>query len=377
MNVALSSPTAPTSGNRLVLGFEPTEGRDTRPHLVCEIPPAISAHVESAHLHTLRWAIEIGLVHDEGPKFNRFRAARFTWLAARAYPTVSAKQLDLISDWITFLFFYDDMCDTQEATDPSYLDRLVTAEDRLIEIGHGAALRDGDTPLDCSLANIRDRAAAFADQAWLERLGGHVQEYIEGCRWERIIRLQGQVPSMATYAKLRLLISAVFPCFDFAGMCIDGERRVVADNVLVQQLEVMANNYICWVNDIYGVDKEIGENTTSNLVIVLAHQFGLDWDTAIDRAIEMCNAELEAFLALERQMGQLANRDCRSYIDALKAWMRGNLDWYSETKRYGIEDGEAPACWSTWTRWTAIAYEPVDQSSPSPSPSQSSPSQSS
>jgi 5-epi-alpha-selinene synthase len=324
--------------------------------LECELAPAINDHVEDAHAHTLGWAVEMGLVHPQGTKFDRFNAARFTWLAARSYPNVRREELELISDWITFLFFYDDMCDTQEATNSDYLERLVVAENRLIAIAHGAMLCDRDTPLDRALANIRARAIAFVDEAWLDRLGAHIEEYIEGCRWERVIRLQGQVPSLATYSKLRLLISAVFPCFDFAGMCVDGTRTDFADNVLVQQLEVMANNYICWVNDIYGVDKEIGENTTSNLVIVLAHQFGLDWDQALDRAIEMCNAELEAFLSLERLLVRVHDTDCHAYVAALKAWMRGNLDWYSETMRYGRHDGEAlAACWSTWTRWQSVA----------------------
>jgi 5-epi-alpha-selinene synthase len=353
MNAVLSSPALMTSP---VLAFEPTQGRGARPRLECELAPALNEHVELAQQHTLAWAVQMGLVHGQGTKFDRFRAARFTWLAARSYPCVRRDELELISDWITFLFFYDDMCDTQEAVNPDYLERLVAAENRLIEVGYGAALRADDTPLDRALANIRERAAAFVDQAWLDRLGAHIEEYIEGCRWERIIRLQGQVPSLATYSKLRLLISAVFPCFDFAGMCIDGKRTDFADNVLVQQLEVMANNYICWVNDIYGVDKEIGENTTSNLVIVLAHQFDLDWDKALDRAIEMCNAEFEAFLALERLLMQLADPGCRDYVAALKAWMRGNLDWYSETMRYGKVDGEPlSACWSTWTRWPSVA----------------------
>lgn len=353
MNAVLTSTAAMSSP---VLGFEPTQGRGARPRLQCELAPAINDHVELTHEHTLAWAVRMGLVHPQGTKFDRFRAARFTWLAARSYPTVGREELELISDWITFLFFYDDMCDTQQATNADYLERLQLAESRLIAVAHGAAVRDDDTPLDRALANIRARAAAFVDQAWLDRLGAHLEEYIEGCRWERVIRLQGQVPSLATYSKLRLLISAVFPCFDFAGMFIDGKRTEFADSVLVQQLEVMANNYICWVNDIYGVDKEISENTTSNLVIVLAHQFELDWDQALDRAIEMCNAELEAFLALERMLLQFADADCRKYLAALKAWMRGNLDWYSETMRYGQADGESlSACWSTWTRWRSLA----------------------
>jgi 5-epi-alpha-selinene synthase len=357
MNAVLNSPTTTILSTPMpVLVFEPTQGNGARPRLNCPLSPAINEHVDAAHEHTLAWAVAMGLVHAQGPKLERFRAARFTWLAARSYPKVRREELELISDWITFLFFYDDMCDTQEAADRDYLARLLVAENRLIAIGYGAAIELDDTPLDRALANIRERAAELADPAWLDRLGAHIEEYIEGCRWERIIRVQGQVPSLATYSKLRLLISAVFPCFDFAGMCIDGRRTDFADNVLVQQLEVMANNYICWVNDIYGVDKEIGENTTSNLVIVLAHQYGLDWDQALDRAIEMSNTELEAFLALEQQLELLADTDCREYVAALKSWMRGNLDWYSETMRYGVQDGEAlSACWSTWTRWQSVA----------------------
>ena len=54
----------------------------------------------------------------------------------------------------------------------------------------------------------------------------------------------------------------------------------------------------------------------------------------------------------------MTDTDCREYVAALKAWMRGNLDWYSETMRYGIGDGGGEAlsaCWSTWTRWQSVA----------------------
>lgn len=332
-----------------VLSFEPTQGRGDRPRLECGLEEAINEFVEEAHEHTLRWAVESGLVQDMGSKFERFRGARFTWLAARAYPTVTRGQLELISDWITFLFFYDDMCDTQESTEKDYLKKLVAAENRLIAIGHGAEIDDTDSPLNSALANIRDRVAEQGADAWLGRLGYHIQEYIEGCRWERFIRMQGSIPSLATYSKLRLLISAVYPCFDFAGLCIDGSRTDFADNMLVQQLEIMANNYICWVNDIYGVDKEISESTTSNLVIVLASEHDLSWEAALDRAIEMCNAELEAFMDLEQAIVALGDSESCTYIESLKSWMRGNLDWYAETVRYGMEEGDSLSrCWSTW-----------------------------
>lgn len=354
-----SSPTLPrvSIATDRVLAFEPTRGRVGRPHLQCGIPPAINASVDRAHRHSLEWAVELGLVDSAGRKFDHLSGARFAWLAARAYPQVDGDALELIADWITFLFFYDDMCDTQESTEAGYLDQLMAAEDRLIAIGHGAPAREDDTPLDRALVDIRARAKASAGERWLGRLGAHIQEYVEGVRWERLIRAQRSIPSATTYSKLRLVISAVFPCFDFAGMFIDGQRADFVDDPLVSRLEVMANNYICWVNDIYGIDKELGEDTTSNIVIVLANECGSSWDQALDRAIELCNAELAAFNAHAREL-EAKRKDSRArlYVAALEAWMRGNLDWYSETERYQIDDGESrAACWSSWTEWRSVA----------------------
>lgn len=340
----------PRSG--LVLSFDPKDSPEGRPRLECSIASAINPNLEQAEAHALGWVVELGLVHPQGDKFDRFVAARFPSLAARAYPDVSAEQLEVITDWITFVFFFDDMCDTQASIDPDYMVKLVTREDRLIALACGAEPEAGDSPLDRALVDILARVQTWANPAWQQRLAGHIQEYLEGCRWERIIRMQGRVPRLATYSKLRLLVSAVFPCFDFAGICIDGRRTKFVDNVYVEQLEVMANNHICWVNDIYGLDKELGEQTTSNLVVVLANQYELSWDHALDRAIEMCNSEIEAFAELAEQLVQLGDPDCRAYVRAMETWMRGNLDWYAETRRYHVDgDGDQAACWSTWTRW--------------------------
>jgi 5-epi-alpha-selinene synthase len=348
----------------LVLSFDPRHSPEGRPRLVCSIPPAINPHLEHAQQHSLQWVVELGLVHAQGEKFDRFVAARFPWLAARAYPEVEADQLAVITDWITFVFFFDDMCDTQAAIDPDYMVKLVAREDRLIALARGAQPSEADSPLDRALVDILRRVGEIGSPFWQQRLAAHIQEYLEGCRWERLIRMQGRIPRLATYSKLRLLVSAVFPCFDFAGLCIDAEARGVGrgtsflDNVYVEQLEVMANNHICWVNDIYGLDKELGEQTTSNLVVVLASQHDLTWDQALDRAIDMCNSELEAFAELAQQLEQLGDPDCRAYVRALESWMRGNLDWYVETRRYQLDGDQAMAeCWSTWTRWTLASND--------------------
>ncbi|MFN8491631.1 MAG: hypothetical protein U0350_28795 [Caldilineaceae bacterium] len=50
-----------------------------------------------------------------------------------------------------------------------------------------------------------------------------------------------------------------------------------------------------------------------------------------------CNRKAQAFLTLAdlfftEEEGKTA--DCQRYIHRLQSWMRGNLDWYTETERY-------------------------------------------
>ena len=326
-------------------------GRTERPRLFCPIPSAVNTFVEIADLHAYDWVQRWGLISPAGEQSNKFRAARFSWLAARSYSTATKEQLKLVTDWIAFLFCYDDMCDTAPVGGGEHQRLLDGLEDRLIDIIHGAAPRAGDSALAKALADICNRVAVMeVDGEWMSRLAGHFRDYIHGVRWERRLRLRHETPSMATYTKMRPLISAVFPCFDFAAMFTPGLTKQSVDNAYARQLEMVANNHICMVNDIFGVEKEIREGTTCNVVLVLMQEGALSLSAAIDRAVELCNEELAAFFALQSDYTELAQPGAAgaSYVGALRSWMRGNLDWYTKTKRYA-RTGHAKGpdtCWS-------------------------------
>jgi hypothetical protein len=75
--------------------------------------------------------------------------------------------------------------------------------------------------------------------------------------------------------------------------------------------------------------------------------FTLEKDHALSRADaarmvgRMCDEELKAFLEVERQLpmvlGEAYENDreaYEAYIDLLKRWMRGLVDWSARTARY-------------------------------------------
>jgi 5-epi-alpha-selinene synthase len=331
---ASSPPKAPPCG--LVLAFDPVEPHPDRPRLRCVRPSELNPHVFDAHAHGHAWVVRMRLVGATEASLQRCLSARFAWLAARAYPTVNREELHVVVDWLSFLFFFDDLCDTRAVQDGVYRGDLAALEDRLLAVAHGVSPVSDDDPLVHALADIRRRLARRACEAWLSSFAGRIAEYVDGVRWERVLRLQGHVPSPATYARLRPLNSAVFPCLDLAGMFIDGDDHGFAQSTWLQQLALMANNHVSWVNDVYGIDKEIRERTHANLVVVLASHDGLSWDDALDRAIEACNAELDAFVALSDIARARCDARGRALVDAMASWMRGNLDWYAETARYGL-----------------------------------------
>jgi hypothetical protein len=74
-----------------------------------------------------------------------------------------------------------------------------------------------------------------------------------------------------------------------------------------------------------------------NLVTALQAELGLECDAAIVVATSYADAEVRAFVELERKLLEsvpTSDPALLLYIEGLKALMRGNLDWSMESGRY-------------------------------------------
>jgi 5-epi-alpha-selinene synthase len=74
-----------------------------------------------------------------------------------------------------------------------------------------------------------------------------------------------------------------------------------------------------------------------NLVFILQNTYDLSLQTAVDRAAAIHDAEVRAFEIMEAQLpacGLMVDADVQRYIDGLRSWMRGNLDWSLTCGRY-------------------------------------------
>jgi 5-epi-alpha-selinene synthase len=142
------------------------------------------------------------------------------------------------------------------------------------------------------------------------------------------------VPDVTTYVRLRDLTGAVKTCFDIFEL-MEGSLAIDARyDERVARLTSLANRAICWSNDLFSIHKELAHGDVHNLAIVLSHELALSLGDAVAHAAHIHD---EAVRELEHEAAELsatAPAGVRRFVDALKGWVRANVDWSIETGRY-------------------------------------------
>jgi 5-epi-alpha-selinene synthase len=298
----------------------------------------INRHVAAVEREELEWVQRFYPAIGHHPaRLRRLKAAKFPRLAARALPRAGLAELRLVADFISWLFFYDDsFCDRAGAT-PDPLARLLQAQERMLTVLRGAPPRSDDGPLVHMLADLGARISAWAEPDLWRRFLVDVERYFQSNVWELGNLVGNHAPPGPLYLKMRPYTGGVPVVLDLFELVGRRPLRRAREHALVEQLELLANNAICWANDIGSLGKEMLEGTPHNLVLVLRHDHGLAMEEALARARAMQAAEEAAFYALADQVVGLvgpSDEPLRAHVANLRAFVRGNFVWMQETTRY-------------------------------------------
>lgn len=303
------------------------------PHLA-----PINRHVEAAERDGIAWVLRFYPALAQTPgRLRKLKAAKFARLAARALPRVPLAELQLVCDFITWLFFYDDTFCDRSGNTPDPLGRLKIAQGRMTAAMRGEPVRTEDGPLVAMLADLGARISAWAQPNFLPRFYATVERYFQSNVWELGNLVRKASPPGPVYLKMRPFTGGVGVVLDLFELVGRESLLAVREHVLVQQLELLANNCICWANDIGSLGKEMQEGNPHNLVLVLRRDHGLSIEGALERARAMLAGEEAAFDALVDEVLALAEPSdlhLRVHVGNLRSFVRGNLVWMQETTRY-------------------------------------------
>jgi hypothetical protein len=330
------------------------------PKLYCPFDGAVSEHAPEIDAGVIAWAERVGLLADASER-GRFEQTRVGWLAARTCPRGDVAGLSLLADWQMWLFAFDDrFCDEGEAgMHPGRVSRLVVRFLSVLESGKDLATETGrhgevealavtpappETPKPplqafvTGLVDLRRRIIDRAGRTRWARFSGAVTGYFLALFWEATHRASGTPAALPEYQMMRRHSGAVPTCTSLIDVA-NGFELAASEyhHPDVQALTSIAVDVACWANDILSYPKEaLRSRAVQSLPAVLAARDGLGLQEAIDRAADMHDARVRRYLAKEAPVRASASPELQRYLDDLRFWMRGNLDWSYETGRYTV-----------------------------------------
>ncbi len=297
--------------------------------LHCPFPATVSPHAEALQRDSVAWARRMQIANSAAG-ISALDRSRVGWLVARAVPNGEPEALALATDWTTFFCLLDDHV---EGLAP------LAASDLLAGLFRGfcAGKPESNHPLAQALDDLRRRMGEQCDRAWIDHFEGLVDQLFTNFILEAIHRANGRCPDLDTYRAMREVTVGLRPEFALAeiacGAVLTPQERA---NPIVQQLTAAAARSVGWANDLFTCVREMGAGEVHNLVVVLVTHEDLTPSAAATRAAQMHDAEVRQVEQLDVELFAREQREqLRIYIDCVKSWIRGHMDWAAQTGRYG------------------------------------------
>lgn len=282
-----------------------------------------------------RFIDDFALLPDAASR-RKFLAMDFQRLGALAYPFASVAAATLATNWLVWLFAWDDDCDrTPMGRDPAEMRRRFS---QYLDVFHRRPLPASVPPLVLALDHLVSRMFVAAGASWLAGFTRLVEDYFDSCLWESENRQRGEAPSLEEYLERRLTSGAVYTVFELFAMTSNTDLPAeVCKTPAMAELSRAANNIICWSNDLFSFKKEVARGDVHNLVILLMESRGLGAHQAMLAAADIHDQEIARYLVLESRLpayGDQRDAQIASYCRQLRAWIAANYEWSLGTYRY-------------------------------------------
>ncbi|MEU3513209.1 germacradienol/geosmin synthase Cyc2 [Streptomyces longwoodensis] len=312
-------------------------------------PLRLSPHVDRARTHLLGWTRRMGMLAEGVWDEDRLASCDLALCSAGLDPDATPEALDLSADWLAFGTYGDDYYPLV------YGHRRDLAAARLATARLSACMPvDAADAVPVVPANAMERALAdlwtrtTADMTAEQRgtLKSAVDAMTESWVWELSNQLQNRVPDPVDYLEMR---RCTFGSDLTLNLCRTGHGPAVPPEVHrsgpVRSMENAATDYACLLNDVFSYQKEIEyEGEMHNAILVVQTFFGCDYPTGLRIVADLMNQRMEQFehvvahelpvLYDDFDLSAEARAAMGAYVDDLRNWMAGILNWHRSVDRY-------------------------------------------
>lgn len=318
-------------------------------------PARVNPHVDGARVHSKAWAREVGIL-DTPPEDNtpeiltetKLDAMDIGLFCAYSHPDALPPELELITDWIVWAFYFDDYfleVFKRVGDGPglrAYLDRLVL----FMNVDPGVAAIDPQNPMERGLSDLWRRTIPGHSVEWIRRFRQSTIEMLDVVEWELRNIKAGRVANPIEFVQWRRPAGgAMWTAFFVEHANLAEVPARVAHERPMRVLKDTFADGVHYRNDLFSYEREVNEEgELSNFVIVLQHFFKLDAQAAANMTNDLLSSRLYQFehtavtevpAMFEEQLLTPPERAAvLLYVKGLQDWQAGCHEWHLRSSRY-------------------------------------------
>jgi germacradienol/geosmin synthase len=319
------------------------------PDFYLPYPARLNPDLEGARVHSKQWAREMGMLEGSGI-WTEADLDRHDYglLCAYTHPDATGPELDLVTDWYVWVFFFDDhFLETfkrsqDRAGGKAYLDRLPA----FMPMDLSAGTPEPTNPVEAGLADLWARTVPTMSLDWRARFAESTENLLDESLWELSNINEGRIPNPVEYIEMRRKVGGAPWSAGLVEHAAAAEvPAVIAHSRPMRVLRDAFSDGVHLRNDLFSYEREtLQEGELSNGVLVLETFLGYDTQRAADAVNELLTSRLQQFentaltelapLFLEHGLDPKSCADVLAYVKGLQDWQAGGHEWHMRSSRY-------------------------------------------
>ncbi len=315
-------------------------------------PARLNPNLERAREHSRAWARSMDMIDvpQHGTVIwtqHDLDAHDYALLCAYTHPDATGPDLDLVTDWYVWVFYFDDHFlelykrtrDIEGAR--RYLDRLA-----VFMPSTGEITETPTNPVERGLTDLWARTVPARSADWRRRFTESIRNLLDESLWELANINENRLADPVEYVEMRRKVGGAPWSANLVEHAANAEvpARIAASRPMRVLRDTFADS-IHLRNDLFSYQREVqDEGELANSVLVFERFLGCPTQQAADVVNDLLTSRLHQFehtaltelppLFEENGLDPQARADVIRYVQGLQDWQSGGHEWHLRSSRY-------------------------------------------
>ncbi|MFN6568000.1 family 2 encapsulin nanocompartment cargo protein terpene cyclase [Dendronalium sp. ChiSLP03b] len=324
-------------------------------------PARLNPNLEAARVHSKAWAYQMGILGSQEEAESSaiwdertFDAHDYALLCSYTHPDAPGTELDLVTDWYVWVFFFDDhFLEIYKRTQD-----MAGAKEYLGRLPMFMPIHPTDTPpvptnpVERGLADLWSRTAFTKSVDWRLRFFESTKNLLEESLWELANISQDRIANPIEYIEMRRKVGGA----PWSANLIEHAAfvEVPAEIATTRPMRVLKDTFADGVhlrNDLFSYQREVeDEGENANCVLVLERFLNVSTQEAANLTNDLLTSRLQQFdntaitelppLFEEYGLDPVARINVLLYVKGLQDWQSGGHEWHMRSSRYMNKGGD-------------------------------------